>query len=666
MIKKLLVANRGEIACRVLKSASKLGISTVAVYSDADINAQHVQMADESVYLGEAVAAKSYLNAELIITKAKQLNVDAIHPGYGFLSENAEFADKCQQNDIVFIGPSSDAIRAMGSKSAAKTIMEKAKVPLVPGYHGENQSKEFLLSQANAMGYPVLLKAAAGGGGKGMRQVWKESEFSEALEAAKRESLKSFSDDIMLIEKYLTEPRHVEIQVFCDNHGNGVYLYERDCSVQRRHQKIIEEAPAPGLSEETRTQMGEAALKAAFAIDYTGAGTVEFLLDTDGSFYFLEMNSRLQVVHPVTEFITGEDLVEWQIAVANNLPLPKTQAQLTRRGHSFEARIYAEDPDNNFLPSTGTIDFLLEPAKSEHVRVDSGVVSGDEVSIYYDPMIAKLVVWGESRDQALASLIKCLKNYMVCGLTTNIPYLINVAQSEPFQEANLTTDFIERHSELLDANKGSNNAITLEQQLAIVALLATQHDDASEDVPNIVNIPGFRLNHHPRFTTTFVVGKTEYELDYLQTGKHQFLVTIDGQQHVLESYRSSDEIKVITDSNVASYRVFKNQQYHWLLHNQGLLQISEIGPDYGSEGAALHAGDITAPMNGTLVMMKVQPGQAVAKDDLLAIVEAMKMEHSLRAPFAGTVEQCFAAAGDLVDGDQVLISLTPSQSDKDE
>ncbi|MFT4655369.1 MAG: 3-methylcrotonyl-CoA carboxylase alpha subunit, partial [Patiriisocius sp.] len=406
MIKKILIANRGEIACRVMKSAHKLGIATVAVYSEADTNAQHVKLANQAVCLGEAPATKSYLNGDLIIQKAISLGVDAIHPGYGFLSENADFADKCEQNGIIFIGPNSSAIRAMGSKSAAKTIMEAANVPLVPGYHGNNQDANFLREQANTMGYPVLLKAAAGGGGKGMRQVWDEKGFFEALEAAKREAMNSFGDDIMLVEKYLTEPRHVEIQVFCDNHGNGVFLFERDCSVQRRHQKIIEEAPAPGMDSNVRQQMGAAALKAAFAIGYTNAGTVEFLLDSDGAFYFMEMNTRLQVEHPVTELITGEDLVEWQIAVANNLPLPKTQEALSIKGHAFEARIYAEDPENEFLPSTGLIESLIEPIRSKHVRIDSGVVSGDEVSIYYDPMIAKLVVWSENRDQALALLIQ--------------------------------------------------------------------------------------------------------------------------------------------------------------------------------------------------------------------------------------------------------------------
>ncbi|MEP4299327.1 MAG: biotin carboxylase N-terminal domain-containing protein, partial [Paraglaciecola sp.] len=390
MFNKLLIANRGEISCRIIKTARKMGILTVAIYSDADENSLHVKMADEAVYIGASPSKESYLQGERIIQAALNVQADAIHPGYGFLTQNSDFATLCSKNKITFIGPSPSAIQAMGSKSAAKRIMQQAKVPLIAGYHSSNQDPAHLKAQAEKIGYPVLLKAAAGGGGKGLRQVWNSDEFTDALTAAKRESLSSFNDDLMLVEKYLTQPRHIEIQIFCDHHGNGVFLFERDCSIQRRHQKIVEEAPATGISEKLRKNMGEAALKAAQAIDYVGAGTVEFLLDTDDQFYFMEMNTRLQVEHPITEMITGQDLVAWQLRVANNEVLPLTQNQLRIHGHAIEARIYAEDPSNDFLPETGSLSLLQPPLASKYVRLDTGVCQGDEVTVYYDPMIAKL------------------------------------------------------------------------------------------------------------------------------------------------------------------------------------------------------------------------------------------------------------------------------------
>jgi 3-methylcrotonyl-CoA carboxylase alpha subunit len=666
MIKKILIANRGEIACRVIKSAHKLGIATVAVYSEADTQAQHTKMANQAVYLGEAPANKSYLNGDLIIEKAIALGVDAIHPGYGFLSENANFADKCQQNGIIFIGPKSAAIRAMGSKSAAKTIMEAANVPLVPGYHGDNQDEGFLRQEANSMGYPVLLKAAAGGGGKGMRQVWEEKAFNEALQAAKREAMNSFGDEIMLVEKYLTEPRHVEIQVFCDNHGNGVYLFERDCSVQRRHQKIIEEAPAPGMSKELRKQMGEAALKAAFAIDYTGAGTVEFLLDSDGSFYFMEMNTRLQVEHPVTEFITGEDLVEWQIAVANNLALPKTQDELSINGHSFEARIYAEDPNNEFLPSTGLIEALVEPKQSQYVRIDSGVVSGDKVSIYYDPMIAKLVVWAETREQALSLLLKSLQQYMICGVTTNIPYLVKVASSEPFRNAVLTTDFIERHAEVI-TRPDSESSLNPNTIIAICAMLSaeTSQTTGTQAVgPRPIDYPGFRLNHKLTQRLSFICNDVEYAFEQKHVDIDEWSVVIDEKPYNYSARKTHNVLHVETKQHIDSYLIYENEDYAWLLDNKGLIKVTKAIVDMGSQGEQLHAGDIIAPMNGTVVTVNVKTGQHVEKDDLLVVVEAMKMEHSMRAPFAGIVKECFAGDGDLVDGGQILVSMAPSESEQ--
>ncbi|HJW02181.1 MAG TPA: acetyl-CoA carboxylase biotin carboxylase subunit, partial [Azospira sp.] len=448
MFNKILIANRGEIACRVIKTARRLGIRTVAVYSEADANARHVRLADEAVLLGPAAARESYLVAEKILDAARRTGAQAIHPGYGFLSENADFAEACAAAGVVFIGPPASAIRAMGSKSAAKSLMAEAAVPLTPGYHGDQQEPEFLKDQADAIGYPVLIKAAAGGGGKGMRLVEKGEDFIGALASCQREARSSFGDDQVLVEKYITRPRHIEIQVFGDSLGNCVYLFERDCSVQRRHQKVLEEAPAPGMTPERRRQMGEAAVAAAKAVGYVGAGTVEFIATStyaqDGTFYFMEMNTRLQVEHPVTEMITGQDLVEWQLRVAAGEPLPLKQEQLENRGHALEARIYAEDASKGFLPSTGRLVHLAPPAESLHVRVDTGVEEGDEITPHYDPMIAKLIVWDEDRDAALARMRQALADYRVVGVTTNIDFLSRLVACPAFAGADLDTDLIER------------------------------------------------------------------------------------------------------------------------------------------------------------------------------------------------------------------------------
>src|SRR6476661_1322229 len=460
MFSKILIANRGEIACRVAATARRLGVKTVAVYSEADVNARHVALCDESVPVGPAPAKESYLRADKIIAAALASGAQAVHPGYGFLSENAGFARAWADAGIAFIGPPASAIDAMGSKSAAKSLMEKAAVPLVPGYHGEQQDPDFLQGQADAIGYPVLLKASAGGGGKGMRIVERSEDFKAALASCKREAISSFGDDKVLLEKYLTRPRHIEIQVFADSLGNCVYLFERDCSVQRRHQKVLEEAPAPGMPPERRRAMGEAAVAAARAVGYVGAGTVEFIANQDGSFYFMEMNTRLQVEHPVTEMITGQDLVEWQLRVACGEPLPLAQAELAIHGHALEARIYAENPDNNFLPSIGTLRHLRmpeavsfslgeNPAHPAPVRIDSGVRAGDAISPFYDPMIAKLIVWGRDREEALALMANALTHYQVVGLTTNIGFLKRLVESVPFAGADLDTGLIERNQDLL-------------------------------------------------------------------------------------------------------------------------------------------------------------------------------------------------------------------------
>ncbi|MET0322880.1 MAG: acetyl-CoA carboxylase biotin carboxylase subunit, partial [Duganella sp.] len=487
MFTKILIANRGEIACRVAATARRLGVKTVAVYSEADANAQHVDSCDEAILIGPAAASESYLRGDKIIAAALATGAQAIHPGYGFLSENADFADACAQAGLVFIGPPASAMRAMGSKSAAKSLMEQADVPLVPGYHGERQDPDFLQAQADRIGYPVLLKASAGGGGKGMRVVDSSAQFKDALASCKREAISSFGDDQVLAEKYLQRPRHIEIQVFADTNGNYIYLFERDCSVQRRHQKVLEEAPAPNMPPERRAAMGEAAVAAARAVGYVGAGTVEFIANQDGSFYFMEMNTRLQVEHPVTEMITGTDLVEWQLRVAAGEPLPKLQHDLAIHGHAIEARIYAENPDKGFLPSIGTLRHLGLPAAVSFelggdanapaaVRIDSGVRAGDAISPYYDPMIAKLIVWGANRQQALARMVQALSQYQVVGLNTNVAFLKRLVQGQAFATADLDTGLIERHHDtLFAAAKAAPDAALA---LACAAVMAEERQGA--------------------------------------------------------------------------------------------------------------------------------------------------------------------------------------------
>lgn len=632
MFDKILIANRGEIACRIIKTARAMGVATVAVYSEADRNALHVQMADESVFIGPSPSTESYLLGDNIIQAALETGAAAIHPGYGFLSENAAFCRQCETNNLVFIGPPVESILAMGSKSAAKTIIADAGVPLVPGYHGEDQSPELILQAANNMGYPVLLKAAAGGGGKGMRAVYTEEEFDQALEAAKREARNSFNDDIMLVEKYLLKPRHVEIQVFCDSQGNGVYLFERDCSVQRRHQKVIEEAPAPGMSEALRQKMGEAAIKAAQAINYQGAGTVEFLLDAQGQFYFMEMNTRLQVEHPVTEMISGQDLVEWQLRVASGEPLPCSQEQLQINGHAFEARIYAEDPENDFLPATGRLNILRPPLENANVRVDTGVVEGDEVSIYYDPMIAKLVVWDLDRDRALQRLTEALSNYRIDGLTTNIGFLYNLTTSQAFKNGDVDTGFIEEHHQEIFRLRDTDTDYGAPLAAAAINSLRQQQAQARAQQSGEPNSPWHLVNHW---------GLPPSQLQ-LRLQNKELSLSPDSQTDLTGTKL------VVTESGFDLFTA------------KGFFQGSEIGPDLGLDSEEGAASSLRAPMNGTLVSTMVEVGAKVHKGDTLLVMEAMKMEHSIEAPSDGLVTEFYYQAGDLVDGGAELLSFEGS------
>ncbi|MCI2285578.1 acetyl/propionyl/methylcrotonyl-CoA carboxylase subunit alpha [Colwellia sp. MSW7] len=666
MFNKILIANRGEIACRIIKTAKKMGVLTVAVYSDADKESLHVHMADEAIYIGPSPSRESYLLGDKVIAAAIKTGAQAIHPGYGFLSENADFCRACAEQNITFIGPPVGAIEAMGSKSAAKNIMEKANVPLVPGYHGDDQSSAIIKQAADDMGYPVLLKATAGGGGKGMRQVWSEEEFAEGLAAAKREAMSSFGDDTMLVEKYLTQPRHVEIQVFCDNHQNAVYLFERDCSVQRRHQKVIEEAPAFGMSEELRAKMGESAIKSAQAIGYQGAGTVEFLLDVDGSFYFMEMNTRLQVEHPVTEMISGQDLVEWQLRVAAGEMLPKTQQQLVLNGHAFEARIYAEDPDNDFLPATGKLSLLQTPIESEHVRIDTGVRQGDEVSVFYDPMIAKLIVWDESREKALKRLSKALSEYRINGVTTNIDFLYNLATSKPFIEEDIDTSFIEKNNDLIF--KDTKQILQNELPIAALYLVLSSHKTAQQNAKQS-NDPyspwhkanAWRLNEAHTHQLTLAHNSEEYaiEVEQMRQGSDAYyLISINGEQFDCQGTLNNERITVNINGHRSQATVSCWDNSISLYRENGVFTFTHVKADCGQHENDDSHGGLIAPMNGTMVSVLVKADELVTKGQPLLIMEAMKMEHTIKAPSDGIVNEIFFQAGDMVDGGSELLAFS--------
>jgi 3-methylcrotonyl-CoA carboxylase alpha subunit len=623
MFSKLLIANRGEIACRVARTARRLGLRTVAVYSDADARAAHVAACDEAVHIGGPRPQESYLRGDVILAAAKRIGADAIHPGYGFLSENAEFAAACAHAGITFVGPTPGAIAAMGSKSAAKALMEKAGVPLTPGYHGERQEPDYLLKQAESIGFPVLIKAVAGGGGKGMRRVDRAADFSAALASCQREAAASFKDDRVLVEKYLTQARHIEVQVFGDNHGNAVYLFERDCSVQRRHQKVIEEAPAPGMTAERRRQMGEAAVAAARAVDYRGAGTVEFIAAGD-AFYFMEMNTRLQVEHPVTEMITGLDLVEWQLRVAAGEKLPRSQDQLEIGGHAIEARIYAEDPSREFLPSIGRLVHLVAPSESASVRVDTGVRQGDEITPYYDPMIAKLVVHGESRDEAIARMRTALAQYQVVGVRTNVEFLGRLMAAPAFVKGALDTALIEREREHLFAPRGETTREMWERAAQAVWLAASAGSKAAPAPSPWNHRGGWSLGLRGDRRLKLREGKVEREV----AGRYS-----DGIAP--GTYVADNEVHLFSEGE---HRVFE-----W---------IDPYLPE--AEHTDAHGG-LRAVMPGRVLAVHVKPGDEVAKGAPLVVLEAMKMEQTITAPSAGKIDRVMCAVGDQVrEGAELL------------
>lgn len=658
MFKKLVVANRGEIACRIMRTAAAMGIRTVAVYSDADRHALHVTMADEAVRIGGAAPADSYLRIDAVMEAISLTGADAVHPGYGFLAENADFARRCTEAGVTFVGPPASAIEIMGSKSAAKRTMEAAGVPLLQGYHGEAQDPELLRQAAAEIGYPVLLKAVAGGGGKGMRQVSEESEFDDALAAARREALSSFGNDAMLVEKYLQQPRHIEIQIFTDAEGNGVYLFERDCSIQRRHQKIIEEAPAPGISEEVRSAMGEAALRAAHAVSYVGAGTVEFLYESSGKFYFMEMNTRLQVEHPVTEMITGQDLVAWQLRVADGETLPCSQDQLSITGHAIEARIYAEDPHNGFLPAAGRLAWLQAPAMSSQVRVDTGVQAGDEVGVFYDPMIAKLIVWDENRELATNRLAAALADYQIAGVTTNIAFLSRVSGSAAFRQGDISTGFIEQQGEQLFRVEDAPLATVV--PLAVLYLTLAERDSSDASDPWQA-ADYWRPNGERRHMRSLSIADETVECTITEPGDGEFLIAFGEHQYQCHGHLDGHHLDASIGDQRLSATVIRDGNDCTIFTGALTARFSVRQPDLGEAVYLDDGSGLTAPMHGTIVDILVAPGASVEAGQTLLILEAMKMEHPIKAPAAGQVIEIFFAAGDLVDSGAELLALEVSE-----
>jgi 3-methylcrotonyl-CoA carboxylase alpha subunit len=691
MFKKILIANRGEIACRVAATARRLGVRTVAVYSDADANARHVMACDEAVHIGGSAPRESYLQWQRILDAARATGAQAVHPGYGFLSENEDFAQACADAGLVFIGPPAAAIRAMGSKAAAKSLMEQAGVPLVPGYHGQDNDPALLAREAERIGYPVLIKASAGGGGKGMRRVDKAADFAAALASCQREAQASFGDQHVLVERYVTRPRHIEIQVFADTQGQCVYLFERDCSVQRRHQKVLEEAPAPGLSDAQRQRMGEAAVAAAKAVGYVGAGTVEFVAEPEraardaagppqgvaapsggsevraaasvGAFYFMEMNTRLQVEHPVTEAITGHDLVEWQLRVAAGEPLPATQAQLTMRGHAIEARICAENPDANFLPATGRMDTARWPAhvaftrSDEQPRIDRGFDEGDEITPYYDSMIAKLIVWGADRAQALARLDAALRDTHIVGLHTNVAFLRRVINTRSFVQADLDTALIEREGDALFG------VPALPFELAAAGVIAHElaAEQALQDADPWSRRDGWRL--HGGATRRFDLElDAVHRLVTLERAHDGALTLVDGAQRWPLAVRAlgggRHDVQLGERRTVLS--VYGHGERIAVFAPEGSLQLQQIDPIAHAGEGACEGGRLTAPMPGKVIAFLAAAGDTVTQGQPLAVMEAMKMEHTISAPRDGTVAELLYAVGDQVNEGSELLRLAPA------
>ncbi|KAM4772492.1 methylcrotonoyl-CoA carboxylase subunit alpha, mitochondrial [Rhinophrynus dorsalis] len=674
-IEKVLIANRGEIACRVMRTAKKMGVKSVAVYSEADRNSMHVSLADEAYLIGPAASQQSYLAMDKILQVARQSRAQAIHPGYGFLSENTEFAELCKKENVIFIGPPSSAIRDMGIKSTSKAIMSAAGVPIIEGYHGDDQSDQHLQEQARRIGYPVMIKAVRGGGGKGMRIARSEEEFLEQLESARREARKSFNDDVMLIEKFVDNPRHVEVQVFGDQHGNAVYLFERDCSVQRRHQKIIEEAPGPGISPEVRRKLGEAAVRAAKAVDYVGAGTVEFIMDSEHNFYFMEMNTRLQVEHPVTEMITGTDLVEWQLRVAAGERIPMTQEEITLQGHAFEARIYAEDPNNNFMPGAGPLLHLSTPPADISTRIETGVRQGDEVSVHYDPMIAKLVVWAEDRQAALMKLKYCLHQYNIVGLSTNIDFLLSLSGHPAFEAGNVHTNFIpQHHNELFPPKKETSGEVLCQAALALIlkekVLTSEFKIQSGDQFSPFASSNGRRINISYTRNLTLLDGenKVEMKINYNRDGSYDMqiqdkVLNVSGE---LVSEGDVTYVKCSVNGTMCKSKLFIMDNTVYLFSLEGSAHLGIPVPKFLSDvSTAGNQGGAVAPMTGTIEKVFVKVGDKVEAGDPLMVMIAMKMEHTIRAPKAGHIKRVPYKEGDQVSRHALLVEFEDEEAESD-
>ena len=649
MIKKLLIANRGEIACRIMRTGNRLGIATVAVYSEPDANALHVRTADEARLIGPASAVESYLNIDAVLSAAKATGADAVHPGYGFLAENADFADAVHAAGLIFVGPPAKAIRDMGAKDNAKALMAKANVPIIPGYYGANQSLEILTKEAADVGYPVLLKAALGGGGKGMRIVHSETALSAAIDSVKREATSSFGDDRLLIERYLTQTRHIEVQIFADTHGNAVHLFERDCSLQRRHQKVVEEAPAPGMTTELREQMGAAAIAAATAVAYEGAGTIEFLLAPDNSFYFMEMNTRLQVEHPVSEYITGLDFVEWQIRVANGEPLPLKQSQIKLKGHAVEVRLYAEEPENNFMPAPGIIEHLKWPTENKYCRIDSGVEEGDVVSPHYDPMIAKIICCGETRGQAIAALVDALTEIEIVGPGQNLGFLLKLLNAKPFVDGAANTSYVDGLSEndyaLPNSQKRQALAIVAQNVIAVGAYESMERVMGSADPYSPwAECDGWRLGEHQNTSVRLALAGEVFQVTE-HASATDLLYEIEGD-------------KVVIDET-ATPRLIENGSEIIVFGLGGPVSISVFDPLDAAGSNDTQGNPFAAPMPGKITLVNVADGDQVEVGDVLVVLEAMKMEHSIRAPRDGLIATVHVSIGDQVDDGTDVLEMEP-------
>lgn len=676
MFNKILIANRGEIACRIARTCQLLGVATVAVYSDVDAQSMHVMACDEAVHIGGNTPQESYLKAERIIQAALDTGAQAIHPGYGFLSENALFAQACVDAGLVFIGAPAASIQAMGSKSAAKALMAAAQVPLVPGYHGDNQEASFLRAQADQIGYPVLLKASAGGGGKGMRIVTQSQDFEAALESCKREAIHSFGDDKVLVERYVTRPRHIEVQVFADQLGQCVYLFDRDCSVQRRHQKVMEEAPAPQVSDALRQAMGQAAVNAARAVNYEGAGTIEFIVEADEQghakhFFFMEMNTRLQVEHPVTEMITGQDLVAWQLKVASGEPLPLQQADLSVHGHAVEVRVYAENPDNQFLPSTGHLSTLVMPTPLEgRLRIDTGVRSGDIISPYYDPMIAKVITWGEDRDSARAQMARALAQTQIVGVATNVSFLYRLINCNAFATPLLSTGLIEQNQDTL---LGPLSPIDIVDMAALVADQMQREALKPHHVVRELQSPwqqtdGWLVNGSQMRELTFAVSDDLDETETVVLQYDPLTLQYQGQTYNWSYQMLDDALRIRLEGKQYLVSVCADSTHALVRHlfRAGQHRICRyIDPLHVTLDQHQHAGKMTAPMPGKVVGVQVKLGQRVAQHAPLLVIEAMKMEHTITAPFEGIVEAIHFEQGEQVtEGVELLTFVAISIDEK--